>query len=186
MITYRLALVVLSLTIQVSPRVLDKPLTLEANIETQRYCAIQDGTSTLLIKFNVRLLNHGKSSIVIDRPIYPLLLASRTLQALQKADHEFALHPPDALQVVEDLGMLDHSQPGAPTEQLVIREGETLETSTLETTVPIRENRRPRAAGLVPGSHVVQVVLRVRSKARRVSFEQHLRPSRSSSLKGLN
>jgi len=78
MITYRLALVVLSLTIQVSPRVLDKPLTLEANIETQRYCAIQDGTSTLLIKFNVRLLNHGKSSIVIDRPIYPLLLVSRT------------------------------------------------------------------------------------------------------------
>ncbi len=159
MITYRLALVVLSLAIQVRPRVLDEQLRLQAEIESQRYCAIDDDTSTLLIRFKLRLLNHGTSPIVIGRPIYPLLLVSRTRPALQKGDHEFVLQPPDVFGVIEDAGTLEHSTPGAPPEQFVSREGETLETSTLETTVPIRGNRRPRAADLAPGSHYVQVVL---------------------------
>ena len=159
MITYRLAVVVLSLAIQGRPRPVEKQLRLQAEIESRRYCAIEDDTSTLLVRFKVRLLNHGKSPIVSDRPIYPLLLVSRTLQALQKGDHEFALHPPDVFRVIEDVGTPDHSTSGAPTEQLVIRAGETLETSTLETTVPIRGNRRPKSVDLVAGSHFVQVVV---------------------------
>jgi hypothetical protein len=150
---------ILSLVIQVRPEAVDEQLRLQADIETQRYCAIEDGTSTLLVRFKVRLFNRGTLPIVIYRPIYPLLLVSRTVHASQTGDHEFALHPPDVFGVIKEIGERKGSTLRVPSDQLVIREGETLETSTLETTVPIRGNRRPKAVDLVPGSHFVQVVI---------------------------
>jgi len=176
MITYRLALVVLSLAIQVRPRVLDEQLRLQAEIESQRYCAIDDDTSTLLIRFKLRLLNHGTSPIVIGRPIYPLLLVSRTLPALQKGDHEFVLHPPDVFGVIEDAGTLEHSTPGAPPEQFVSREGETLETSTLETTVPKRETGGHERQTWHRDRTMCRLFCKGRLRARRPSFVQHLSP----------
>ena len=90
LIKYCLDLLVLSLGIQAEPRVLEKQVSLQAGIESQQFCAIDDDTSILLVGFKVRWFNNGTSPIVMNRPIYPLLLISRTRPALRKGDHEFA------------------------------------------------------------------------------------------------
>ena len=158
MITNRLTILVLLLTIQGRPQASDEHLKLHAEIESERYCEVDNETSSLLVKFKVRLLNSGKLPIVLDQPIYPLLLVSRTLQSLQKHDHEFALHPPDVFDVIGD-GSSQVQPVTHPNQVLVVRGGDTLETNTLETTVPTRRRGKSKAAGLAQGSHYVQVVL---------------------------
>ncbi len=159
MSSFGLAVMVLVLTIAIlaQPQSTDKHLTLGAEIKAQRYCEVDDEIASLLVRFRMRLTNTGGPNVVVDQHIYPLVLVSRTLKDVKNNNHEFELHAPD---IFSPSTSQEPSSKRSDRDQHVIRDGETFEADSMETTLPIpRTAKYSPLEALAPGTHYVQIAV---------------------------
>jgi hypothetical protein len=146
---HHLAVLFLLLPVGATPQTPNEQLGLHAEIKSERYCEVDDETSTLRVIFEIRLVNNGKVPVVVSQRIYLLLLVSRTLPNLQRRKHEFELHAGESF-----------VQPTTKPEQRVVGQGEVFESETLETFIPIPKTAKySKLEALAPGLHYLQLVI---------------------------
>ena len=83
------------LTVAAQPQIAKEQASMQAKIESQRYCQVDHKTVSLVITFGVAFKNSTGATITMRQPIHVVPLVSRTLQDLQHRNYEFTLYSPD-------------------------------------------------------------------------------------------
>src|SRR5450755_1613466 len=83
------------LSIAAQSQIIKEQASMEAKIESKRYCEVDSKSASLAIKFSVALKNSTGTTITMRQPIHVVPFVSRTLQDLQHSKYELILYSPD-------------------------------------------------------------------------------------------
>lgn len=157
---HRFVLTGMILTVTAQPQIVKEQASMQAKIESLRYCQVDTKTASLTMKFSVALKNSTSGTISIWQPIDVVPLVSRTLDDLQNKKYEFMLYAPDVFPLrpgkeVRETGTASPQTNVKPGEAFT---GETRETAFPAFPIPLTAKFSKRDA-LEPGSHFVQLFL---------------------------
>jgi hypothetical protein len=151
--THSGALLISALATVATAQTEDSQVKPPADTISHRYCEVDKEITTPLIKFKINLTNAGGLPVVFYPEPYPPLLVSGTLNDLRRRKYEFQLHAPDVF------GLPDENTKRRRVPH-IIRAGETVESTTMEITVPTpRTSQYSKFEALDPGNHYVQLVM---------------------------
>lgn len=163
------------------PQIVHEESRMQATIDSQRYCQVDQKRASLVMKFSLAWKNSTSRTITIRQPVHVVPFVSRTLRDLQHSKYEFTLYAPD---VFPKPGKRAHGI-GPATQPTDVKPDQQFTGETMETAFPI-----PLAAkfskldALEPGRHFVQLVLgskiqgtgtfvRITSQPIEITVEEH-------------
>ncbi len=92
---HRVVLIGTILSVAAQPQIVKEKASLQAKIQSQRYCRVDHKIASLMMTFSIAFKNSASSTITIRKPIHVVPLVSRTLHDLQNSKYEFTLYAPD-------------------------------------------------------------------------------------------
>jgi len=171
------------LTVAAQPQIAKEQASMQAKIESQRYCQVDHKTVSLVITFGVAFKNSTGATITMRQPIHVVPLVSRTLQDLQRRNYEFTLYSPDVFFPTKAGNKVPETE--TSSRQTNVKPGEVFTGETIETAFPISLTAKfSKQDGLVPGRHFVQLVLdteiqgtatfvRITSQPMKITVDKH-------------
>ena len=155
---YKFLLTGMILVVAAQSQMVKEQASMEAKIENQRYCRVNNKTGSLIMKFSVAMKNGTSATIALPKPIYVVPLVARTLQDLQNRKYEFTLYGPDV--IVAPIPRNKVPEAEIASRQTIVKPREVFTGETMETAFPIPLTAKfSKRDALAPGSHFVQLVL---------------------------
>jgi hypothetical protein len=143
-------------TVVVANNTAETGLKLEAKVASARYCKLDvESDANMIMNFKVNFTNANHKDLTLSPPFYPVLLVSGSVTDLNKKTFEFTLHGPDFFARDSDK---DSRHDQVLHTSVLLRPGQSFESETMETVVPISRTESKRVA-LRPGVHFFEVVI---------------------------